>query len=211
MPIAENIMKSTHSLLPRLLRSAVAAATLAVAGMSGAQATSVTCGDLTLGLRTTTVDPALSCLYAGLGPNPGDPQLVTMVNTLIAPATSTLLDRDTTNTNGGLLDITGVGGTAGTWALAPSVWNYGRVFLYFHFGDAQDNPSPTSTTDPDIFIVELMAADTLGTWSFGGGRLTGLSNIGLLGSGSNGGGGGGGGGSIPEPGSLFLMGAGLMG
>src|SRR5512139_2952647 len=122
MPIAENIMKSTHSLLPRLLRSAVAAATLAVAGMSSAQATSVTCGNLTLGTRTTTVDPALSCLYAGLGPNPGDPQLVTLVNSLIAPGTATLLDRDTANSNGGLLDITGVGGDSGTWAFDPSVW-----------------------------------------------------------------------------------------
>ncbi|HEX7971328.1 MAG TPA: PEP-CTERM sorting domain-containing protein [Thiobacillus sp.] len=202
-------MKSTHSFLPRLRHSLFFAATLTVVGVPVAQATSITCGDLTLGLRTTTVDPALGCLYAGLGPNPGDPQLVALVDSLIAPSTSTLLERDATDSNGGVLNITGVGGSSGTWAFDPSVWNNDRVFLYFHFGDAQDNPGPTSTTDPDIFIVELKSPDTSGTWSFGGGRLTGLSNVGLLGSGSDGGGGGGG--SIPEPGSLLLMGAGLMG
>jgi hypothetical protein len=206
------------------LRTAIATAVVSLVGISGAHATAITCGNMTLGVRTTTVDPALSCLYAGLQ-NPGDPALVTLVNSLISPDTSTLVERDAANSNGGLLDITGVGGQTGGWDFDPSVWGaYGRVFLYFHFGDAQDDPSTTSPTDPDTFIVELKSPDATGTWSFGGtgAKLTGLSNIGLLGAGDppstcppgttgsppdcretpD---------SVPEPGVLFLIGAGLLG
>ena len=208
-------MKFPHSFLPRLLPSVVVAAALSAAGMSGAQAASITCGDLTLGLRTTTVDPALAggLCYAGLT-NLGDGALVTLLNTLIAPDTSTLVDRDTGNNNGGLLNITGVGGASGTWTFAPSVWDYERVFLYFHFGDGQDNPLPNGgafdpTVDPDIFIVELKEPDITGDWSFGGGNINGLSNIGLLRSNTrdtpddpS---------AVPEPGVLLLLGAGLLG
>ncbi len=189
----------------------IIAAALTVAGMSGAQAAAIVCGDASLGIRTVTVNPALACTGAGLT-NLGDPQLVTYLNGLIGlslPDTSTLVDRDTANSNGGVLNITGVNGTAGGWSFASSVWDdFARVFLYFHFGDAQDNPSPTSTTDPDIFIVELNPVDITGSWAFNGQQ--GLSNIALLGSGE-GGGGGGGDDEIPEPGMLFLMGAGLLG
>jgi MYXO-CTERM domain-containing protein len=89
------------------------------------------------------------------------------------------------------------------------------VFLYFHFGDAKDEPGSTSTTDPDIFIVELSAVDTAGTWSFGGGKDTGLSNIALIGSEkstSSSSGGASSSGDIPEPNtcSMALLGLGLL-
>lgn len=179
---------------------------LAVVGMSNANAAAIVCGDLSLGTRTVTVDPALSCLHAGLT-NLGDGALITLVDSLISPETSVLIDRDTVNSNGGTLSITGVGAETGSWSFASSVWDdYARVFLYFHFGDGPDRGG---ATDPDIFIVELAPSDTSGTWTFGGADpATSLSNIALIGSGD---GGGGGDDEIPEPGILFLMGAGLMG
>jgi hypothetical protein len=165
-----------------------------------------------LGLRVTTVDPAKACTYAGLD-NLGDPQLEALLDSILGTTDATIIERDTGNSNGGDLNITGVGGNSGSWSIDPSVWNGdGRVFLYFHFGDAQDNPGGTSTTDPDTFIVELMEADTSGSWSFGGGQLTGLSNIALLHADGNGNGNGGGsGGPVPEPATLALVGLGLLG
>jgi hypothetical protein len=199
------------------LRSLGFAIALAAAGVSSAHAGSIVCGDPDLGLRITTVDPAAACTYAGLQ-NLGDPELVALLDSLLPESDDpiVLLDRDTTNNNGGLLNITGVNLSTGSWTIAPSVWAANRVFLWFHFGDANDNPSPTSTTDPDTFIVELARADLTGSWTFGGSggadvSLTGLSNIGLLGAGKYEDGGGGGEGSAPEPASLLLLGAGLLG
>jgi hypothetical protein len=193
-------------------------------GMSSAQATAVTCGDATLGVRVTTVDPAKpspGLCYAGLQ-NLGDGALVSLLNTLISPDTAGLIDRDTSNSNGGPLSITGVTSTTGNWSFNSSLWSdYDRMFLYFHFGDAQDNPAPGSTTDPDIFIVELMSPDASGTWTFsrtdgGTSNLNGLSNIALLGvagdecvpTPENGNCGQQ---QIPEPASLPLAGLGLLG
>ncbi len=220
MFVTEVFMKSLLSFSPRLLHSAVMATALVAAGISGAQAAAITCGNVTLGVRTTTVNPALTggLCYAGLD-NLGNPQLEALLDSLTGadstPGTnddSVLLARDETNNNVGLLSLSGVGGTTGNWSFDASVWGYSRVFLYFHFGDAQDAAPGTtgSTTDPDTFIVELAPTDISGTWSFGGtgAKLTGLSNVGLLGAGSNGvvpps--------EIPEPGALALLGAGLLG
>jgi hypothetical protein len=187
-----------------------AAAAIALLGATGANAASVTCGNPSLGIRVTVVDPALTggLCYAGLD-NLGDPALVTLMNSLLgvsAPASATLEDRDTANSNGGLLSITGVGAQTGTWSFNSSAWtNNDRLFLYFHFGDGQDRPGPTSETDPDIFIVELASPGTSGTWEFSG--QTGLSNVGLLSFGN----GGGGNNNVSEPASLALVGVSLLG
>jgi hypothetical protein len=204
-------------------KNGVVAALLAVFGVLNAQAGTVTCGDPTLGVRVTTVDPALTpggLCYAGLT-NLGDGALVTLLNSLISPDTAGLIDRDDANTNGGLLSITGVGLASGGWSLDSSLWSsYERMFLYFHFGDARDCSTncSTSLTDPDIFIVELMSPDAVGTWAFGpvGASLNGLSNIALLGvageqcvpSPENGNCGQQ---QIPEPGSLSLAALALLG
>jgi hypothetical protein len=153
-----------------------------------------------------TVNPALGCIDAFNG-NLGDGALEALLDLSIAPETSTLVDRDDSNSDGdGLLEITGEGALSGTWAFASSLWDdYDRVFLAFHFGGAGD----VDASNPDSFIVELAPEDIAGLWSIGGvgAKLNALSNIALLGSGD----GGGGDDEIPEPGVLFLMGAGLLG
>lgn len=168
----------------------IAGTLVALASVSGAQAAAVLCGNSSLGLRTTTIDPAESgSCYAGLQ-NLGDTALEALVNTRYGITDADILDRDTSNSNGGLLSITGVGAAGGGWSFAPSVWaDFNRVFLYFHFGDGPDNPSPTSTTDPEVFIVELVRADVVGTWIHfdgvaDGKTKYGLSNIALIRSGT---------------------------
>lgn len=202
-----------------LIKTILGSAALALASVGAANAAVVVCGNSSLGIRTTTVDPAMSgSCYAGMD-NLGNPQLLALVNSQygLSPS-SVLVDRDTANTNGGDLSITGVGGVTGNWSFTSTLWDtYERMFLYFHFGDGPDNlPNTGSTTDPDIFIVELTKPDSAGSWEHFGGDLTkpdrfGLSNIALLGfdDGSVPPGGG----RLPEPGtaSIALLSIGIAG
>jgi len=193
---------------------AVALAAMTLLGAAGAQAAAVQCGDAALGVRIVTVDPAKvgGLCYAGLT-NLGDGALVTLLNGLIAPDTSVLIDRDNADSNGGDLNITGEGGTSGTWSFTSTLWDdYTRMFLYFHFGDARDCSAEDCTgfpTDPDIFIVELTAPSVSGTWSWNG--VQGLSNIALLGVEGDGGDPDGDPTIVPLPGTLLLLGLGLLG
>jgi hypothetical protein len=198
----------------KLIKAVLSSVVLSLASVGAAQAAAVICGNSSLGIRTTTVDPGLvgGTCFAGLT-NLGDAALTGALNAqigLTAPDTTVLVDRDTVNTNGGSLSITGVGTQNGTWSFTSTLWDtYDRMFLYFHFGDGPDNPSTTSETDPDIFIVELMKPDATGSWIFSG--TTGLSNIALLGfeDGSVPPGGG----RLPEPGtaSITLLTLGIAG
>lgn len=198
----------------KFVKTILGSTVLSLASVGIANAAAVVCGNASLGIRTTTVDPGLvgGTCYGGLT-NLGDGALVTLLNTqlgLVVPTTTVLIDRDVANNNGGDLSITGTGTQAGNWSFTSTLWNsYDRMFLYFHFGDGPDNPSTTSETDPDIFIVEVAKADAAGTWAFSG--QTGMSNIALLafddGTVPPGGG------KLPEPGtaSIALLSLGIAG
>jgi len=175
------------------VKSAKKLVAVAAVVLTAGSAQALTCGGVS-GTRTVTVDPATACTASGLG-NLGDGAIEDAVG-------GTLIDRDAANSNGGLLNITGVGGSTGTWSLASALWDtYSTLSLYFHFG----NGNPTDPTfNPDWFVVQLASGATSGTWSVNPSQLT-LSNIAVIGSGTTQ--------RVPEPASmaLFALGIGLVG
>jgi hypothetical protein len=180
------------------LKFLIAVGALAFAGSASA----LQCGGPT-GTRTVTVNPASACVDSGLG-NLGDGAILGEIG-----AGATMIDRDTTNSIGGGLNLFGVGGSSGTWSFASSLWStYTNLYLYFHFGNG--NPADP-TYNPDWFIVQVTSGLTSGTWSVNPTQLT-LSNVALVGNGKvcdpkydrNCGGG-----SVSEPGALALLGLSL--
>lgn len=172
-------MKTTHQL---------AAAAI---GLLAGSAQALTCGGPS-GTRTVTVNPAASCTVTGLG-NLGDGAIGSAIG-----SGATVINRDTTNNNGGSLNITGVDKSSGTWSLAASLWNsYSNLYLYFHFGNG---PASNPAYNPDWFIVQLTAGSTTGSWSVNPTKLT-LSNIAVVGiPGTQ---------KVPEPSTMALFGLGL--
>ena len=192
---------------------------LATLASSSAFSAIVTCTQAP-GLRVLTVDPGLvgGLCATSLG-NQNEAAQVASVNSFYSSLSAVHLDRDqgTSAADGPLTGYVD-GALSGNWTIAQSVLNtYQRLFLGFHFGGAG---KVVNASNPDSFIVELARTNLSGTWSLGGAgaQLNGISHIDLIGTGlctasptACGGGGGGGGGTVPEPGSLALVGLALAG
>ena len=97
------------------------------------------------------------------------------------------------------------GATSGNWSLWSEIWShFDKLYLGFHFGEGSGNP--------DSFVVELADGTTSGRWVFNAiapDSLNGLSNIYLFSNGPCTGDCDGR--DVPEPGTLALLGAGLVG
>jgi hypothetical protein len=161
-----------------------------------ASAVAVSCGGV--GNRTVTVDPALAggLCYSQTG---------NLQNADIDALGFTLIEKDVipAGGDGGLLTYTLTSSSSGNWGVSEDAWeSFDRLFLAFHFGGGGD----TAEDNPDSFIVELSRSDNSGTFALGGTepfQLNGLSNLYLLGlDGTT---------DVPEPGSLALLGLGLLG
>lgn len=159
-----------------LAAAVVAGALFSSAGV--ANAASVVCGDLTLGTRTVTIDPALTggLCYAQNG---------NLQNQDIADLGLITVDKDVTgefppggDASEGWLQFTRDTVTSGTWTFASTLWDlYESLYIAFHYGNAGNK----TDTNPDSFVVQLAPDSTTGTYALGGGELNGLSNIYLLG------------------------------
>lgn len=176
---------------------AVAALSLSLAGLS--QAASVTCPNAPVDRFVTVTGAKTGGLCAFKDGNfTGDnfsPWGLTLIEKDVHPASGI-----GTGGVGNLLYSANGAATAGSWTAAASQWGaYGNLYVAFHFGNGGGTP--------DSFIVQLDQSSTSGSWTLGAktGGLNGLSNIYLLGSGTPTTT------TIPEPGSLALVGLSLLG
>ncbi len=212
--------------------SVAAASLIAIGG--AAHGAEVTCGDSSLGIRLTAVDPGLTggLCYAVAGNldlqfSGTNPKFLT-----IGSDTLQLIGKNNDSATDALGTYTGNGANSGRWSVEADTWlTWTRVFLGFHFGNGHsgNDPDKLAAANPDSFVIELAPVDISGDWELTGSplsingedlALTGLSNMYVFGLGTDipcartntcGGGGGGGTTPVPEPGSLALAGLALLG
>lgn len=148
--------------------------------------------------RMAELDSATSC-STGLG-NPQDTDL----NTYFGPSWSRVAEETSGGNSSYLFDVSltsgswGGGDAGGTWTIHSDFWaTYGDAAISMHVGNGGG--------DPDHFVWLIVDGETSGTWAYdfksGGGG--GLSNLQLWGRGE--------GTTVPEPGTIALLGIGIVG
>ncbi len=170
-----------------LISVAVVGAAFGITG-SPAQATMITCPTVDDPDRTVTIDytgTGITCGPAGTTP-PSEGTVLTG-----DPYFFTELEKDDgagDNENGGLLNISGLGGTSGSFTVNSDVTD---ALLVFKFGSAGIEPD---------WISFFLNGITSGDWSVN--QEQALSHATLYGArGTD---------KVPEPGTLALLGAGVL-
>ena len=173
----------------KILGSAALLALAAVAYVTPASATPVTCKDLTLNYMNTDSAYVASCVDAGVG-NIGNGQNDDFLNGGLGAGWTDIAD-------GSFSQLTNTkNGSTGTFSLNPSLWDdYSSLAIGFKFG--------TGNKPDEWFVYTLNHLVSSGLWSFvntfhkGGG----LSHVVIYGGERN----------VPEPTTLALLGLGLLG
>ncbi len=157
---------------------------------------------------TVTANSVIKCLAKGTGNINGNSDMFQLANPGYL-----YLDSSDPTAGPGLMNgsLTGnpvlTQGLGGTFNISPSVYlTYKDVAIGFKVGEGQ--------LDPDWAVFQLAPNTLTGTWAVSGNQA--LSHAMLYGklcalADNCGSGGGPGGGSAPEPGSLALLGLGLLG
>lgn len=169
--------------MKKSMKFGLAAVVLGIAVASPVYATTVTCDDpLDARLVTLTYDGSgIVCGPSGnTPPSEGDVMLGLGYNFLEKD------DGDGDNNNGGLLDISGIAGTFGSFTIDPSVTD---AVIVFKFGGGNDTPD---------WISFIMNGITSADWSVNVQQA--LSHATLYGTTS-----------VPAPATLALLGLGALG
>lgn len=158
-----------------------------------ATAATIVCSDDTINHMTMDDSQASACLASGLGNIAGDgPDPFLDDN-----ADYSFIEKSDGASNPTPLydlEYDGANGS-GTWEFDSSLWSqFGTIALGFKFGGGNQ---------PDNwFVYELVSGVSSGDWTYIANRGDGLSHVNLYGKGSV---------QVPEPGTLALLGLGLVG
>lgn len=163
-----------------------------------ATAAPIVCSDDTINHMTMDDSQASACLASGLGNIAGDgpdPFLDGAAGAGYQFLEKLDIDDDTGPMPLTGLNFTDAGDGTGTWLFDSSLWgSYGTIALGFKYGGGNE---------PDNwFVYELVSGISSGDWTYIADKGQGLSHMNVYAKGSV---------SVPEPGTLALLGLGLVG